>query len=199
MTARQNDVAALAQDAENQVALAEAAAAAATSSANASIWVSGQTYAIGVVRFSPINFLSYRRKTAGAGTTDPSLDAANWALVAGTGDVTLTGTQTLTNKTFGNYTETVYNLTGTEIASTNGPIQYKTLAGNTTFTEALTDGQSVILGITAGSFTVTWPAGILWTKVGGSGVAPTLTSTGANWVVLWQVGGTVRGSFLGTA
>jgi hypothetical protein len=113
--------------------------------------------------------------------------------------VTLTGTQTLTNKTFGNYTETVYNLTGTEIASTNGPIQYKTLSGNTTFTEALTDGQSVILGITAGSFTVTWPAGILWTKVGGSGVAPTLTSTGANWVVLWQVGGTVRGSFLGTA
>jgi hypothetical protein len=104
MTARQNDVASLAQDAEDQVALAEAAAAAATSAANASIWVSGQTYAVGVVRFSPINFLSYRRKTAGAGTTDPSLDATNWALVAGTGDVTLTGTQTLTNKTLGSGT-----------------------------------------------------------------------------------------------
>ena len=92
MTARQNDVALAAQEAQS-------ASAAATSAANASIWVSGQTYAVGVVRFSPINFLSYRRKTAGAGTTDPSLDAANWALVAGTGDVTLTGTQTLTNKT----------------------------------------------------------------------------------------------------
>jgi hypothetical protein len=122
MTARQNDVVGLVEDAEDQVALAanqvtlasnqvtlaanqvtlasnqvalaedqvtlaESAAAAASASANASIWVSGQTYEIGVVRFSPINFLSYRRKTAGAGTTDPSLDATNWAQVAGTGDV----------------------------------------------------------------------------------------------------------------
>ena len=120
MTARQNDVVGLVEDAKdqvalaanqvtlasnqvtlaaNQVTLAQAAAAASSASANASIWVSGQTYAVGVVRFSPINFLSYRRKTAGAGTTDPSLDATNWAQVAGTGDVTQTGTQTLTNKT----------------------------------------------------------------------------------------------------
>ena len=196
MTARQNDVAALAQDAEDQVALAEAAAGAATSAANASIWVSGQTYAIGVVRFSPINFLSYRRKTAGAGTTDPSLDVTNWALVAGTGDVTLTGTQTLTNKTFGNYTETVYNLTGTEIASTNGPIQYKTLSGNTTFTEALADGQSVVLMLNPSTFAVTWPGGIAW--IGNvASTAPTLIASVYNCITLFQITGTVYGKFEG--
>lgn len=55
-----------------------ASAAAAASSASATIWVSGTTYAVGDVRFSPINFMSYRRKIAGAGTTDPSLDTTNW-------------------------------------------------------------------------------------------------------------------------
>ena len=114
------------------------------------------------------------------------------------GEVTLEGVQTLTNKTLTGYTETVYNLSGTDIAVTNGTIQTKTLAANTTFTESLADGQSVILGITAGAYSVTWPS-VTWTKVGGSGVAPTLTSTGVNWIILWQVGGVVRGSFMGTA
>ena len=61
-------------------------AAASTAMLNAAIatvgatkWVSGTTYAIGDVRWSPIDYLAYRRKTAGAGTSDPSADAANWA------------------------------------------------------------------------------------------------------------------------
>jgi hypothetical protein len=62
---------------------AAASATAANNTANVSIWVSGTTYAIGVNRFSPLNFLTYRRKTAGAGTTDPSLDATNWQLLTG--------------------------------------------------------------------------------------------------------------------
>lgn len=45
------------------------------------IWVTGTTYTIGDVRFSPIDFQSYRRKTAGAGATDPSLDTTNWQRV----------------------------------------------------------------------------------------------------------------------
>lgn len=114
------------------------------------------------------------------------------------GDVTLAGVQTLTNKTLTGYTETVYNLVGTDIAVANGTIQTKTLSANTTFTESLADGQSVILGITAGAYSVTWPS-VTWTKVGGSGVAPTLTSSGVNWIILWQVGGVLRGSFMGTA
>jgi hypothetical protein len=96
------------------------------------------------------------------------------------------------------YAEETYDLVGTVISATNGSIQTKTLSGNTTFTESLSNGQSVMLGITAGSNTVTWPT-ITWSKVGGSGTAPTLTSTGVNWVVLWKVGSTLRGAFLGTA
>lgn len=61
-------------------ASADAAAGSATIS-GATIWVSGTTYAIGNARFSPINFQTYRRKTAGAGTTDPSTDTTNWARV----------------------------------------------------------------------------------------------------------------------
>jgi len=57
---------------------ATASASSAASTANCSIWISGTTYAIGDNRFSPINFLTYRRKTAGVSTIDPSLDATNW-------------------------------------------------------------------------------------------------------------------------
>lgn len=57
----------------------------ANSSAMANLkWVSGATYAIGDVRYSSIDFLNYRRKTAGAGTTDPSSDATNWELITNT-------------------------------------------------------------------------------------------------------------------
>lgn len=61
---------------------AQASAQVASASAGASAWVSGSTYAIGDVRWSPATRLSYRRTTAGAGTTDPSADTTNWALAA---------------------------------------------------------------------------------------------------------------------
>lgn len=63
-----------ASDATLSASLAEQAAASAGSIA----WVSGTTYAIGALRYSPANFQTYRRKTAGAGTTDPSTDTTNW-------------------------------------------------------------------------------------------------------------------------
>lgn len=63
----------------SQAAAASASAAAAAS--GAVLWVSGTTYAIGDVVWSPTTYLSYRRKTAGAGTTDPSTDGTNWALI----------------------------------------------------------------------------------------------------------------------
>ena len=48
----------------------------------ASIWVSGGNYAIGVVRWSPSNFLNYRCvATANGRTTDPSADPSFWQLV----------------------------------------------------------------------------------------------------------------------
>lgn len=78
-----------------QVALAAAQASAAANSAAAAAasigapqWVSGTTYTAGQVVWSPATYLTYRRKSTGAGTTDPSLDPTNWApqLPAGTPD-----------------------------------------------------------------------------------------------------------------
>lgn len=87
--------AASAASAAAQVALAAAQASAAANSAlaaaasvNAAQWVSGTTYTAGQVVWSPATYLTYRRKSTGAGTTDPSLDPTNWApqLPAGTPD-----------------------------------------------------------------------------------------------------------------
>ncbi len=91
-------------------------------------------------------------------------------------------------------------MTGTTpaLAATNGSIQTWTLTANSTPTDSLSSGQSILLGVTAGSFTITWPT-TTWSKVGGSGTAPTLTSSGVTWIVLWKVGGTLRGALLGTA
>jgi len=115
-----------------------------------------------------------------------------------TGDVTLTGTQTLTNKTFTGYTETVYALSGTDISVSNGSIQTKTLSGNTTFTESLADGQSVVLMLDPSTYTVTWPT-MTWINVAGSGAAPTLEASSTNVITMWQVGGTVYGNWAGSA
>jgi hypothetical protein len=59
-------------------AAAAASATQAATSANAPAWVSGTTYAVGVVTYSTLAKTTYRRIVAGAGTTDPSLDAVNW-------------------------------------------------------------------------------------------------------------------------
>jgi len=71
-------VTAAAQVSAAQSAATQAQAAASSASQSASPWVSGTTYAIGATVWSPINYLNYRRKVAGAGTVDPSLDATNW-------------------------------------------------------------------------------------------------------------------------
>ena len=41
-------------------------------------WVSGATYAVGDVVWSPTSYLVYRRKAAGTGTVDPMSDGTNW-------------------------------------------------------------------------------------------------------------------------
>jgi len=95
---------AVAADADAASALASkidaaASATAANASANVTKWISGTTYSEGAVVWSPVNFFSYRRKVAGAGSTDPTADTTNWALVSGAGNVQTDLTQTLTNKT----------------------------------------------------------------------------------------------------
>lgn len=99
--ALQTDVNAKQLAAASSATNAAASELAAANTSNATIWVSGTTYAIGTNRFSPSNFRTYRRKTAGAGTTDPSTDATNWQLLTGLGDVLTTGDQSIAGvKTF---------------------------------------------------------------------------------------------------
>ncbi len=100
-------------------------------------------------------------------------------------------------QTFAELKETVYDLTGTEINPANSSIQTKTLTGNTTFTEALESGQTVVLMIDDGTtYTVTWPTTTWKTN---SGVAPTLLADGYTTIVLWKVSTTLYGVMVGDA
>jgi hypothetical protein len=116
----------------------------------------------------------------------------------GTGALVFGTAPALSNPTVTAYTETVYALSGTAIDPANGTIQTKTLGANTTFTESLADGQSVVLMLNPVTYTVTWPT-MTWINVAGSGSAPTLEASSTNVVVIWQVGGTVYGNWAGSA
>lgn len=73
---------------------AASSASSAAASAGAAAWVSGTTYSLGALAWSPATQLIYRRTVAGAGTTDPSADPTNWALASAGGPqlVVVTGT-----------------------------------------------------------------------------------------------------------
>ena len=70
---------------------ANSATAAANSAASAGgvLWVSGTSYAVGFVVYSPITYQNYRAITNHTNTVDPSLDETNWvALGGGAGGLT---------------------------------------------------------------------------------------------------------------
>jgi hypothetical protein len=122
-------------------------------------------------------------KSAAIGVTVQGYDANT---------TTSTNTQTLTNKTI---RDTVYALSGTAFDATNGAVQTKTLAANTTFTDSLTSGDAIVLQLEAGaSYTVTWPT-MQWVTSGGN-VAPTLTAKDT--LVFWKVSTTLYGAYTGS-
>jgi len=105
-------------------------------------------------------------------------------------DLYLSGTANVAN-----ISETVYALTGTALDPANGGIQTKTLAANTTFTDSLSSGESLVLQLEAGaSYTVTWPT-ITWVTSSGN-VAPTLTAKDT--LVFWKVSSTLYGAYTGS-
>jgi hypothetical protein len=69
---------------ETNAANSATVAANSAASAGGVLWVSGTSYAVGYVVYSPINFQNYRCIQATSGTTDPSLDDVNWVSLAGT-------------------------------------------------------------------------------------------------------------------
>lgn len=112
-----------------------------------------------------------------------------------TNDLTVNG-NLVVNKFLG-YADTVAAVSGTtpSIVATNGTILTWTLSGNSTPTDGLLDGQSVLLMIDDGSaYTITWTSLVDQWK-GGS--APTLATSGYTVVGIWKVGSTVYGSYIG--
>ena len=128
--------------------------------------------------------------------------------------VTLTGTQTLTNKTLtdpaivGTILEDVYTITdgaAFEIDPGNGSVQLITLgASRTPKATNMAAGEAVTLMVDDGSaYTLTWTdstfggSGVVWKTDGGT--APTLNTTGYTAIVLWKVSTQVYGARVGDA
>jgi hypothetical protein len=133
------------------------------------------------------------------------------AWVAGaSGDVTLTGTQTLTNKTLtdpaiiGTILEDVFSITDAaafEIDPGNGSVQLITLgASRTPKATNFAAGESITLMVDDGSaYTLTWTdatwgaSGVIWK----GGTAPTLATTGYSVIQFWKVSTQVYGASVG--
>jgi hypothetical protein len=137
----------------------------------------------------------------------------SWSAV-GSGDVTLTGTQTLTNKTLtdpaiiGTILEDVFTITdgaAFEIDPGNGSVQLITLGANRTPKATnFAAGEAVTLMVDDGTaYTLTWSdstfggSGVVWKT--NAGIAPTLNTTGYTVIVLWKVGTQVYGARVGDA
>jgi hypothetical protein len=175
--------------------------------------VSGSLASSGAITSSGLTMSTARllgRSTAGTGAVEEisvsaDLSLSGGSLGVGSSVVTLTGTQSLSNKTLQEVKEIVYTIVdgaAFEIDPANGPIQEITLGANRT--PAATNfesGQSVKLRIADGTaFAITWTTiGVVWIgqTAGSSGTAPALGTTGWTHVELWKEGATVYGSLIG--
>ena len=133
----------------------------------------------------------------GIGNTAPTHKLRVEGTASVTGAATFSNTVTITGDTTfnGAIDEKVYNLTGTALDPSNGTIQYKTLGGNVTLTDSISEGESMTLMIDDGTaYSITWPT-MTWVNNGGS--APTLATTGYTVIALWKVSTTLYGALVG--
>jgi len=110
---------------------------------------------------------------------------------------TISTSQTLTNKTLGDLSESVFTITdgaSVDLDPADGPIQLWTLGANRTATATnFAAGESMLLMVADGtSYSLTWPT---MTWVGGS--APTLATSGYSVIELWKISTTLYGAHVG--
>jgi hypothetical protein len=99
---------------------AATSAAAALAATGAPAWVSGNSYTLGFVVWSPVTKQLYRRIVAGAGTTDPSADATNWFAITAPKEQLLTDAATTQwNLDLGASARWIINATGRALNITN--------------------------------------------------------------------------------
>jgi len=126
--------------------------------------------------------------------------SGNDITVGSTGLVTLTGAQTVTDKTFKDCFEAVFTVTDATTVNfdpVNGSVQLWTLTASRTATfTGLDNGQSMMLVITAGANSISW-SGVIWKTE--AGLSPTLNSSGTTIVMIWNAGGAVYGARVGDA
>ncbi len=155
-------------------------------------WTANQTFNDGTVKLNGA--------TSGTSTLKAPAIASTYThtLPAATGTLALLSlAQTWSaDQTFTETTETTYSLTGTDIDPVNGALQYKTISGTTTFTATnFAAGQAVVVALTDGSsHTVNWPT-MTWVTSAGN-AAPTLTAYDV--IVLWKIGTTLYGAYVGS-
>jgi hypothetical protein len=143
---------------------------------------------------SKLAIISTAGKVSGAAITSGTIGGST--AINTSGAIVTSSTLDVTGQTtLKEIRETIYDLTGTAIDPANGTVQYKSLSGNTTFTEALESGQSVLLRLENGSsYTVTWPT-ITWVSAGGN-AAPVLTAKDV--LVFWKISTTLYGAYVGS-
>ena len=141
------------------------------------------------------NTVSITSSNSGTITQDGAGATVNTTNVAAAGAAMLTGATFTGSVTFQDaINENVFAITdgNAAIDPDNGTIQTWTLGANRTASDSVTAGQSVLLMITAGAHTLTFPT-ITW--AGGS--APTLSTSTATAIEIWKVGSTLYGANVG--
>ena len=160
------------------------------------------------------NTLAKSTLTAGSGISITNGSGSITIAATASGDVTLNGVQTLTNKTLtdpaiiGTILEDVYTISdgaAFEVDPGNGSIQLITLgASRTPKATNFAAGEAVTLMVDDGSaYTLTWSdatwggSGVVWKT--NAGAAPTLNTTGYTVITFWKVGTQVYGARVGDA